>query len=271
MRPLCRTLAAFYGVGAGITSNTGARRIGMVWFKRKSSGEAEPPKRAMINDDDPRIAEGHARLDRFWAGVGAVEPDVLSYIINPQFQGAPAWPNMRQAYRVVRRDGSLILASDGLSDPFVGTNMSDCSGFDVEVLVELPGLQEMTMDEIRRSWAFALIEMVAQNVADWGGIGTQLARHGVVSSEMPLKDEFPADWVTEDGMVGVLFGQPVTGWVTALAMPFGPVQMVAVTLLRPAELAFVAAGGAETRQALSARLVDAGVGHLSDIGRDSVV
>lgn len=242
----------------------------MAWFKRRGGG-AEPPKREMIVEDDPRIAEGHARLDRFWAGVGRVEPDVLSYVINPQFQGAPAWPNTRQAYRVVRREASLILASDGLCDPFVGTNMSNCSGLDVEMVVEVPGLQTLAMEEVQRSWAFALVEIGAQNVADWGGVGPQLRRHGVISSEMPLGDQAPAGWATEEGMVGVLIGQPVIGWGAELAMPFGPVRMVAVTMLRPEELAFVAAGGAEARLALSGKLVQAGVGHMCDPARTAVV
>jgi hypothetical protein len=235
----------------------------MAWFKRKGGG-AEPPKPQMITDDDPRIAEGHARLDRFWADVGQVEPDVLSYLINPQFQGAPAWPNMRQAYRIVRREQSLILASDGLSDPFVGTDMTDCSGFGCEMFIEVPGLQDLSMDEIRKSWTFSLIEMVSQNVANWGGVGSQLARHGVLSTEMPLGEDFLPGWATDEGQVGLLIGQTVAGWGTELAMPFGTVRMVAVTLLRPSELAHLAACGAEARQDIAARLVKAGHGHLCD-------
>ena len=242
----------------------------MAWFKRKGGAE-QPPTPSMITEDDPRISEGHARLDRFWAGVGRVEPDVLSYMINPQFQGAPSWPNTRQAYRVVRREGSLILASDGLSDPFVGTDMTNCSGFDCEMVVEVPGLQALTMDEIRHGWAFGLVEMAARNVADWGGVRPQLRRHEVISAEFPLGEGFLPGWVTGDGMVGVLIGQPVVGWDAELAMPFGPVRMVAATMLRPEELAFVTAGGAEARLALSAKLAAAGVGHRCDPGRGAVV
>jgi len=38
---------------------------------------------------------------------------------NPALLGGPKWPALRQAFRVVRRKtGNVILASDGLSDPF---------------------------------------------------------------------------------------------------------------------------------------------------------
>src|SRR5476649_1427459 len=51
-------------------------------------------------------------LDRHWQAVGTVERDVLTYMISPSFTGGPHWPSTRQAYRVVRRDGSIVLATE---------------------------------------------------------------------------------------------------------------------------------------------------------------
>ena len=39
--------------------------------------------------------------------------------VNPALLGGPKWPALRQAFRVVKRsNGNVIMASDGLSDPF---------------------------------------------------------------------------------------------------------------------------------------------------------
>ena len=59
-----------------------------------------------------------ARKDT-WQELGTVEPLVLNDSANPALLGGPKWPALRQAFRVVRRrTGSVILSSDGLSDPF---------------------------------------------------------------------------------------------------------------------------------------------------------
>lgn len=57
-----------------------------------------------------------------WSTVGQVDSDVLGHIINPAFMGGPRWPALRQAFAVVRRPETqtVILASDGLSDPWDG-------------------------------------------------------------------------------------------------------------------------------------------------------
>ena len=79
---------------------------------------------AHVGSGEPASAEKvleasyHAR-DVCWQQLGTVDPDVLGHIINPAFMGGPRWPALRQAFRVVRRpNGNVIIASDGLSDPF---------------------------------------------------------------------------------------------------------------------------------------------------------
>ena len=63
-------------------------------------------------------ASSHAR-EECWQQIGTLEPLVLSHLVNPALMGGPRWPAMRQAFRVVRRpNGNVIIASDGLSDPF---------------------------------------------------------------------------------------------------------------------------------------------------------
>ena len=54
-----------------------------------------------------------------WQQLGSLEPLVLSHLVSPTLSGGPKWPALRQAFRLVRRpNGNIILASDGLSDPF---------------------------------------------------------------------------------------------------------------------------------------------------------
>jgi hypothetical protein len=220
-----------------------------------------------ISGDDPRIEAGYRRLKAYWDAIGPSDTDVIAYLINPQFHGAPAWPNTRQAYRVVRPAGSLVIASDGMSDPFVGTDMTGQQGFGCEVYIEAPELAAADFQAIQASWAFALIETVAQNVAYVGGLSTDIERHGTLSMELPLADRFPGEWLTASGTVGCLINLPVAGRPGRIAdMPFGPVDICCVRLLTPAQLGEITAGGRAARNALAERLGQQPGGHASRLG-----
>ncbi|MGL4236259.1 suppressor of fused domain protein [Tabrizicola sp.] len=239
--------------------------------KKPASPEPDKSGELIIANDDPRIAEGHARMDAYWATIGKSDSDLIAYLINPQFHGAPAWPNMRQAFRIVRRADSLIIASDGLSDPFVGTDVTDASGFGMEVFIELPGQQDMSFDAIRDSAAFSLIESVARNMANMGGLGDRLDRYGVLSMDIPSNSGFGDGWTNDEGFTGILIGVPAPDREMQVALPFGPVRIVPVTIISQSELAYLVAGGAEARTELARRLAAAGTGHLSDPARATVV
>jgi hypothetical protein len=253
----------------------------MSWLKKLLGKKPDTPREdtaldtkestGTIKDDDPRISEGHARLDAYWSVIGDCDLDLISYLVNPQFQGAPAWPNMRQAFRVVRTQTSLIIASDGLSDPFVGTSMDNSSGFGVEVYIEIVGAQGMEFDDIKGSAAFGLIESVARNVADIGGLGDRLARFGVLSMEVPASPGFDGPWTDSEGYTGILIGMPVTGREGRIQLPFGPVDLVPVTVITLSELQFLTSGGAEARRELAEQLSKAGSGHLTDFSRSAAV
>lgn len=226
----------------------------------------------MIDDDDPRIAETHAALDAYWRGVGPVDADVISYLINPSFMGGPSWPNLRQAYRVVRPEGALIIASDGLSDPFVGTDREHENGFDMEVFLETPDLVGADFQALRDSWAFAAVRNFADNVAAWGGIAPQLRRMGLISTELPIADAFPAGWRTDRGTVGFLLNLPAEGRAMEIAeTPFAPVMIVALTLLTPAETARILERGDQGRAEIAEALRAAGIGHRASLARASVI
>lgn len=197
---------------------------------------AEPrPGGAVIAEDDPRIAQGQDMVHGHWRKFGALDDDVISYIVNPSFMGAPPWPNQRQAYRVLRRGESVILASDGLSDPFVGTGRNDTSGYGLELWIEAPGLQDADFDSLKADPAFRLLEIAAQNVAGHGGVAALLDKLGGLSMAIPMGAEAPEGWADADGQVGLLIGLQVPEISTRLEAPFGPIRTVCLTPLRPDE------------------------------------
>lgn len=223
-------------------------------------------------------------LDRHWQSVGTVEKDVLAYLISPSLTGGPYWPSTRQAYRVVRRDHSIVLATDGLSDPFDDAEGLG-NGFEMELFLETADIPENArgtlgdVDPLRHSWAFELLEHVAKTVANAGGITQQLESHGVLSLELPgfsqshlMSDQLPQMFATADDAAGVLLGGPAPDFPTRLDdMPLSPVHLVPVVLITAAELEYVRNGGRAAREDLVARLQAAGVGHVSSVYRESVV
>lgn len=242
------------------------------------------------NSSDAEAANQAAReasaecLDRHWTSIGTVETDVLAYLISPGFSGGPHWPSTRQAYRVIRRGGSIILATEGLSDPFDDAEGLG-NGFEMELFLETSDIPEHArgplgeVDPFKRSWAFELIEHVAKTVAGAGGITQQLEQHGALSLELPgfslshhMSDQLPKHFVTDDDAVGVLLGAPEPDFPTRLDdMPLSPVSLVPVVLITASELEYVRSGGRQAREDLVSRLKAAGIGHMSSLHRDSVV
>jgi len=236
---------------------------------RNGAGENADSVPATDDHNGREIAfeKSHAQRDAYWASVGAVEKDVLGHLISPQLMGGPAWPTTRQAYRVVRRADTIIIATDGMSDPFNDPER-DGNGFGMELFVETPDIapehagKPGDISQLSRSWAFELVSNVASTVAGAGGILPQLERHGVLSMELPgvsqsyaIGVEVPAHYVTADDSLGILLGVPVTAFPVRLeTMPLSPVTMVPITLITARELETLRQGGAEERNALAAKL-----------------
>lgn len=231
--------------------------------------DAAPAARPRIAADDPRIAEGRELRLRHWKRIGRPDRELVACVADPGPAAAAGWPAARQAYHIVRRHDSLILATDGLSDPFVGKAAGD-SGYGVEAFIELHGAQEMEAGFLRESWAFAVLEVVAQNIAGFGGILDRLGRDGVVHMAVPLLSPPAPGWSDDLGFSGVLIGLPARRAGAVVDLPLGPVRYLAVTLLRPDEALF-AARGAENRARLARLLEAVGTGHLSDPARPSVL
>lgn len=225
----------------------------------------------------------HERLGRFWAAIGDVEPDVVSHLINPAFMGGPRWPGLRQAYRVIRRNGSTIIATDGLADPFDELE-ADGNGFGMELFLETADLPPALrgapgdMGRIAETWAMALLVHLARQVAQAGGVTDKLDRMGVLSSESggvsnspALSGQVPSRFITEDDSVGVLIGRPQPDFPDRIDdMPLSPVRITPIVLLTADELEAVRSGGAAKRTEIADKLAASPTGHRCAFGRPSM-
>lgn len=261
------------------------------WLRRilggqQSDGSAGKPADESPPDDPPRrdeeaLRQSGARRDAYWAAIGMVETDVLTHLVSPSFTGGPAWPTTRQAYRVIRRPNTVLIATDGMSDPFVPP-VAEGNGFGVELFVETADIapehagKTGEISLLSRSWAFELVSHVAGSVAEAGGILGQLERHGVLSMELPgvskshaIGAQLPARFATADDCLGILLGVPVTGFPTRIeGMPLSPVTTVPITLITAEELETLRRGGAAERKALVETLARTGRHHLSSLHGD---
>lgn len=219
--------------------------------------------------------------DAHWASIGKVDNDVIGHAISPQLMGGPAWPTTRQAYRVIRlADGSIIVATDGMSDPYDDEDAPAENGFGMELFVHTKGIDPAhaskpgDVSRITKSWAFELLSHVAGTVADAGGIMPQLQKHGVLSMELPgvsqssaIAPQLPKHFFTDDDSIGILLGTPVQGFSAAIAdMPLSPVTLVPITVVTAEELAQLREGGAAARKKLVDQRLASGVGHTIALG-----
>ena len=218
------------------------------------------------------LAATCAARDAFYASLGAIDGDVLAPLVNPSLMGGPRWPSLRQAWRVIRRPGSIMIASDGLSDPFEDDDdIFEPRGYLVEVCVEAP-LSSVEDDDIAGSWLFDLVYQLSQNVADHGSIDLLVERHGSVSMALDL--QAPPDGLEDENEhVGVLIDATAPTIPAFFDTPYGPVMMLTATVLQPAELAHIgeAEDRAGARAALARALAASPTGRLSVADRPAVI
>ncbi|QYG07821.1 hypothetical protein [Janthinobacterium sp. PAMC25594] len=218
------------------------------------------------------LAAACAARDAFYATLGTLDADVLAPLLNSALMGGPRWPSLRQAWRVIRRADSIIIASDGLSDPFEDEDdVFVPRGHLLEVCIEAP-LSAFDGDAVQASWLFDVIYQVSQNVADHGSIDLLLQRHGSVSMVLDVRDA-PAGLEDENEQVGVLLTQGTATLPPSFDTPYGAVMLLTATVLQPAELAHIgaAADKAQSRRDLAAALAASPTGHWSVAQRPAVI
>jgi hypothetical protein len=216
--------------------------------------------------DEAVLQETYQARDAFVQSLGKVDPYVLAPLINPALLGGPMWPDLRQAWRVVRRGDHIILVSDGLSDPF--SDEADAnSGFGVEVLAESA---DPLPEQLQRSWLFDLVYQVSQQCAAHGGVGDLITELGLISLELPMS-EVLRPVATINNTAGVLLGVPAPGMPSQFALPGGSARVVTAKLLWPSELQYAASNGKAAREDLAKRFAADGTHHLSSMLRKRVI
>src|SRR5207249_11940826 len=103
--------------------------------------------------DRALLQKTYEARDKYVRGLGEVNPYVLAPAMNPGFLGGVRWPDLRQAWRVIRRGPNTLVTSDGLSDPFAGDPAPNV-GFGVEVLAETP---DALPDALQKTWLFDVV------------------------------------------------------------------------------------------------------------------
>lgn len=211
--------------------------------------------------------------DAYWDAIGTTDTELQGYKLCPELRGAPAWPTQIQTFRIVRTQTSLIIASEGLSDPFAPfQGPTDVNGFGMEVFIELHHWNKTDADQLRAGWAFNAIEQFARICAHANGLADALEEHGVLSLDLPLNCA-PIGWVVP-GVAepsGGLVNLPVPpGRSEIRDTPLSPVRVVPLTLIFPEELEDCIIGGAAERRSLANDLLTTGYGHKTDPKRSSL-
>jgi hypothetical protein len=211
----------------------------------------------------------YAARDEAWARCGAVDPYVLSPLINPSFQGGPAWPNLRQSYKTIRGPVGVILASDGLSDPFDDSwrDPPRQNGFALEVYGVTDSDQKLA-----GSWVFQIVAGFARHVANHGHIHELLDEFGTLSTELwdiAIPESYRAKFVNGEGRVGLLVGLDAPPVPAKVEGPVSSIRFANLKLLCLPELEHVLEHGEPGRDELARRLLESEAPLVSSLDRVS--
>ncbi len=210
-----------------------------------------------MDDHETRCDKTFAARDAAWEAYGTTDPYFLSPMINPSFAGGPTWPNLRQAYRIIRGPLGTILASDGLSDPFDDSwaDPPPQNGFALEVYTVA---ERDPASEILPAWMLPVVAGFAKIVAEHGAIHKLLDELGTLSTELydvPIPEPLQARFVNEAGRVAVLVGLTTPEFPARFAGPVSPIRLVNLKLLTVDELGLIAANADAGRAELVRRFL----------------
>jgi hypothetical protein len=241
--------------------------LGRTGGKSESKSPVDVPARdeAHVAAMQLKMEEGFAAREKVLATLGALDADVVAPLMNPHFMGGPKWPSLRQSWRVVRRPDTVVVVSDGLSDPFEDEGIP--LGFRLEVFAEGRNVSE----PVHHTWLFDLAFQVSQLVAQNGRVHEGLQKYGSLSTVMPIVG-VPQAMEGNGGKVGILLGLRAEGFPETIDLPDGPIRLVSVQLLWPSELAFIesAVDLASGRDEIVSRLLNTANGHVCSFERPPV-
>lgn len=196
-----------------------------------------------------------AILHEHWNNNGKMDDGIVSLIV----QGEP-WPTVVQSFAFVRRTNSIIIASNGLSWP--QSSKAKTSGFGFEVFLETNSIapeylsHDGNKNGLQYSFAYSVVGSTADVAAQNPNLADMVEQYGAVSIEYPdfqsaeVANQVPSRFVLDNGNLGILIGAPQPDFSTTLAMPCGPIRLLAITLLTAKELAYIQEHGVNGRLAI---------------------
>lgn len=184
--------------------------------------------------------------DELFNSLGNVDSDVIAHLINPAFMGGPQWPALRQAFSVIRTNDSIMVASNGLSDPFDDIDEPN-NGFRLEIIAET---KEDINDDVSHSWLFRLVYSISQQAAHSSQFFEFISNYGVITMELFAEQDGLEEFQDENGMVGVMIGVEHPNLPKHIQFPAEEVILAAVQILTPDELKYVAEKREEGRNHL---------------------
>ncbi|MWV57691.1 hypothetical protein [Rathayibacter sp. VKM Ac-2754] len=190
------------------------------------------------------VAEDRAEL---WRGIGELDRTVVVSTEDPGVRGGARWPTDHRAFLRVDRGASVVLATDGLSDPFDRLARPG-TGLGLELCLETSALRGVPTAELSNHWQFHLLYESARLAALQGiccraGIGTSRLT-GVAA---------PGSWTDETGGVGVLLGLRSACLPERMELATGQAELVTLTPLWPEEYAVASVDAAASAE-IAARL-----------------
>lgn len=224
-------------------------------------------------DVEKALNESIRRRENFWKKYGRLETAALTQLTNPLFRGGPKWPANRQAFLRVDRSKTMVLVSDGLSDPFLDDDtLAKGQGLAIEFYLETNDKDAMGMnwEKLKSHWPFQLVYMVALNAAHGQNFREMIVEHQVLTMELRHINA-PAQFLSEEGLVGVMIGGEVKNIVDRSKGPLGDILQVPVTLLTREEIDYAMANGAAGERKLKKLMRKKGHYHLSSTERASVL
>lgn len=203
--------------------------------------------------------EAHYRL------LGEIDPLVLAPIMNPGLMGGPRWPDLRQAYNVIRTGNRTTVITNGLADPFDDEDEPNV-GFGVEVLAET---DEPCEEPMAANWVFTLVSRVSRQIVSHRSVRELIDELGTLSMELDSVAGLE-DLATPERRIGLLLGIHPPKFPALWDAPAGSVRLLTVKVLFPSELAVAVEQGDAGRQLLAERFAADGAYHLSSTVRASV-
>lgn len=218
-------------------------------------------------------------LNRTWGGWGVVDQYVIGHLISPAFMGGPRWPTTRQAHLIARRDGELLVASDGLADPVAWDDAPPSNGFGVEVYgMTGDRFEDASTTAIPGTWLGLVVRGVSSAVAEHGAVfGQMLEAEGTLTiafNANRLPDAAHERFVDDQGLAVVMLGVTGPEIPDVVEGPLSPIRLVNAKLLTAAEGAFCVrqgSGSREAREELVRRFQEQGNPLYSSLDRPSTV